>query len=272
MSRRKGGLGSSPWVPAMRGGTQPGAWHGDLCPLPQVFAEEPPPRRGLSRGVKQQINRRRAVQGACGECVDALNALTARGGSFRNVEACLDTSPTQRAVLERVRCVFEATSSGGADVCPDAALRTLLKTGPEYENGPVGELASFGTAKVSLPLGQVEACPLENVLEGDALEAILSPERRMLLGPEELEGILESGLANSDMDSVFRSSARKYASFVVDLFGCGIVGLEGEFLVENGLFFVKQKQDVVTYSRCPPGKPVLPQATYRSQLEQCCVD
>ncbi len=44
---------------------------------------------------------------------------------------------------------------------------------------------------------------LVDVLEGDAPAAILEPGRRMLLGPEELEGVLEVGLANFYMDPVF---------------------------------------------------------------------
>ena len=118
----------------MRGGVRKGAGHGDLFPLPQLFGTEPPPRLGLSRGVRQRVQRRRAVQGACGECVDALNALSAGEIASQNFERVVGVSPAQRAVLDRVRCVFEGTSSGGADVRSDAALRALLKTGSEYES------------------------------------------------------------------------------------------------------------------------------------------
>ena len=57
-------------------------------------------------------------------------------------------------------------------------------------------------------------------------------------GPEELEGVLEGGVAPVSHDPVLEHSSKKYSSFVAYIFRCGIVKFSSEVKVECGLFFV----------------------------------
>ena len=74
-------------------------------------------------------------------------------------------------------------------------MRALLPADSRYDEGSAGDLAAYGSAPVSMPRSQLRGCPLGSVLEGFAGDCVQRPGEHMLLGGEELEGVLDAGLA-----------------------------------------------------------------------------
>ena len=63
----------------------------------------------------------------------------------------------------------------------------------------------------------------------------------MLLTPEELEGALESGEADSYMDPNLKHNDKQYAAFVAQLFEAGVVQVSEHVLLVNGISFVTRR-------------------------------
>ena len=217
--------------------------HGDIFPLPGPTPVEAIPRFGLGRRARQRVDRRRAWQGAACECVGALNC-TAEGTAALAASHFLSSSPpapVQEEVLARVYKATERRPLAGPEYLPEAALRSLLQADSRYDEGSAGGLAPYVTGKVSLPAGQGRATPLADVLSGEALLDTQNFQERMLLGPEELEAVLESGTPNTYLDPVFRFSPSKYAEFVAELYRAGVVRFAASCKITNGMFFVLKK-------------------------------
>jgi len=144
-------------------------------------------------------------------------------------------------MLERVWEAVSEQRFSGKDFLPQATLEALLQADSRYEEGTTGGLATFGSGEVSLPQGQAAATPLLDVLDGQARREAASVDRHMLLSVEELEAVLGECEPNAYIDPVFERCPDKYASFVGDLFRCGVIGFSLKVAVVNGLFFVKKK-------------------------------
>ena len=63
----------------------------------------------------------------------------------------------------------------------------------------------------------------------------------MLLNSEEIAGRLECGSCPYYMDPVFKSSPKKYESFIAELHRAGVLKFASSVWCVNGLFFVTKK-------------------------------
>ena len=141
-----------------------------------------------------------------------------------NEECSAVPQPAQCAVLDQIWEASLLPRVREARDPPEAALRQLLKAGSPYGEGTAGGLASFGSGEVSLPRGQAQLCPLDTVLEGEALADIRDLEGRVLLSPEELEARTESEpLPPVWHDPALAQSRSKYLGFLQQIYECKLI-------------------------------------------------
>ena len=215
------------------------ARRGNLFPLPRPCSVEARPLAGLSRGVRARVQLRRKKQEAMIATVSALNCM-AEGGDQEVTGTCFGSAPAsdnQRAVFREVEA---AANNKPMHVDKEATLRTLLHVGAEY--GTTGILAKYGSAEVSLPLGQSAGVKLESLLDGDALLDVGDVKNRMLLSAEERQAELDaSGPPRTYHDPILSGSRIKYVNFLKDLASCGMIYLGPMPRCKLGFFFVTKK-------------------------------
>ena len=118
----------------------------DLLPLPFLDSEEVA-SGGLSRSVRQRVDRRRWVAQRSNEVIWGLNALC-------GLEEVQPKGAAGSAVsLQAVSAVQDAVRSlrvPQSRPSPQEALQALLHESARY-GGPSGSVAPFGTGEVSLP-------------------------------------------------------------------------------------------------------------------------
>ena len=186
----------------------PTARFGDLLPL--VVGGEVLDRSGdLGKGCVRRVSKRLALSGAVDETAAALNELA----GF-NDPATWPRSPVNQAQassLARIRA-WHAESPAKC-MNEEVSLCEMLKTTGGYL-ATVGELATFRDGVVSLPDDQGSATQLRHLLEGEALDAILDPEGKMLLSEAELGGVLQdTELPGKYFDPVLQHNESVYGDF-----------------------------------------------------------
>lgn len=156
--------------------------HAELFPLPAPWMVELVRRPGLSRKVRQRVERRRAMATACAESVAVLNGAAL--GSQESKGSLPSLHPFQspgvhsrKSMLEGP--VFQACCRFEFSLL--VAISALLQAGSQYDQEPMLGLASFVSRVVSYPSNQIGAAPLLLSLEGDVLSCVRDVDGRMLL-------------------------------------------------------------------------------------------
>ena len=210
----------------------PQAAFGDLLPLPLVEPDEVAVSQ-LCAGARQRVDRRGAVARRMNASITALNGLAGfdEPGSWPGVPLNL----AQVSALQHLRALHLRRRPPGVQG-DEASLRRMLKTSANYEP-VVGELAPYVPGAVSLPRGQGSPLPLDSALEGDALEAVLDPEQRMLLSDVELAEVMQcTDLPGMHVDPVLAHNASMYARFIGELFRAGLVRFDLRGRCRVGVF------------------------------------
>ncbi|CAE7299586.1 UPF1 [Symbiodinium sp. CCMP2592] len=126
-----------------------------------------------------------------------------------------------------------------------AALRQLLrKKAGTYSSDQPGQLASYARERLSLPRGQGEPVRLTDILPPRERHQLENFADEMMLGDEEIAGVLERGLDGlRHIDPVLAHNPRRYHEFVADLYDCKLVGFTVTPRVQVGAFVVTKKGD-----------------------------
>ena len=141
---------------------------GELFPLPLVQQEDIP-RSSLSRGTKQRVCRRRAVDMRVNGAVRSLNWLSGCGSAGQHRSALHDQ------VLDHVREVMVRTAPEGAIPQPHEAARALLRSRAGYDPDDQS-VCDYQEDLVSVPASCLD-CPL-------AVDVVPEPAREMLVNFE----------------------------------------------------------------------------------------
>ena len=126
----------------------------------------------------------------------------------------------------------------------DEALQALLGSSAYCSDIGIGTLASYHSDNISIPNDQSEGVPLNTMLPLQPNKQLHNMQTEMLLEDEEYEGVVyEHGVAGLYTDPILKNSRRKYKSFLVSLFNCGLLNFrkDNEVLSRVGIFFVRKK-------------------------------
>ena len=190
------------------------AYPGEVFPLPSVFVE-PPPRRDLSRRVRQRVFRRRHEEERVKSGLGAMNFLC----GFDGVEPVGPPSDAQRCTVDRMReAVVNRPPLEGAPNA-EAAARALLGARAGYSSGS-GEvmLAPYQAGAVSLVANALDGPMVEDVTSGATRLYLDEWEERMLRTDADYQEMLEKdGTFEPYIDSTLKSSIHLYLQFINDL-------------------------------------------------------
>ena len=163
MGRARGGRDGGHPLPQAERRWRKQAYPGEVFPLPSVFVE-PPPRRDLSRRVRQRIFRRRHEEERVKSGLEAMNFLC----GFDGVEPVGSPSDAQQRTVARMReAVANRPPPDGAPSA-EAAARALLGARAGYSSGS-GEvmLAPYQADAVSLVANALDGPMVEDVTSGE---------------------------------------------------------------------------------------------------------
>ena len=173
-------------------------WQRYFLPLPYFKGGEVDLGASLSRGVRQRLGRRRAVDERANETIWALNAL----GGLDGVECSNPGGELQRSSVNYVRGrVFDEAPPQASRA--QEALLELLRSDSRYTEGGegTGSLAPFGSAEVSLPEPAVDAPAVVDLLPADAADYFIRFGKRMLRDDVEYRDLIaRDGLPGLHID------------------------------------------------------------------------
>ena len=214
-----------------------------LLPLPSV-AVESLAAKGLSRGTRQRVARRVAVQKEANETIRALNSMCGAPCNQTSADPC----PEHPVLLGRIQAAVSDRMEAEFAVSAQEARETLLQLPAGYEALNQGE--SVGLAKtapyvpgnVSLPDNVDDSPVISELCRGEPLRYLQQGESSMLRSAPELEKqeILD-GPARCYVDPVLAADQAKYLDFVRDLARRGLLGFCSKPRSKVGVFFVKKK-------------------------------
>eukprot|EP00959_Pyramimonas_sp_CCMP1952_P230425 4817306-Pyramimonas_sp.AAC.1 len=92
-----------------------------MFPVPLLETE--PPARVLSRGVRQRVGRRRALDNRANEVLHALNWMSGCGAAVEVCRAPAAAAPVHREIYERVLKAVHSWKSPGHSVSQEEAAR-----------------------------------------------------------------------------------------------------------------------------------------------------
>jgi hypothetical protein len=185
------------------------AYPGEVFPLPSVFVE-PPPRRDLSRRVRQRIFRRRHDEERVKSGLEAMNFLC----GFDGVEPVGSPSDAQQRTVDRMREAVSSRPPPEGAPNAEAAARALLGARAGYSTGS-GEvmLAPYQAGAVSLVANALDGPMVEDVTSGAARLYLDEWEERMLRTDADYQEMLEKdGTIEPYIDSTLRSSCTSICS------------------------------------------------------------
>ena len=196
-----------------------------------------------SRRSRQRVHRRRTLMDRERGTVWALNHLA--GFSDASTWPLSHLNAAQRHINSRIRRAHKERAPPAVQESPQAALRQLLrKKAGTYSSDQPGQLASYVRERLSLPKGQGEPVRLTEILPPRERHQLENFAAEMMLGDEEIAGVLERGLDGlRHIDPVLAHNPRRYHEFVADLYDCKLVGFTVTPKVQVGAFVVTKKGD-----------------------------
>jgi len=207
---------------------------GDLFPLP-VPVVEASVKGKLSRGCRQKIGQRRAVQNRVADVVRTLNWMSgAKGGSS-------STTAVQARVLNSIEAAVLQTSPETVVPAPHEAARALLRSSALYE-GTDSDVCPYRKGTVALP-DDCSSCPsLIDIAPPHVQEMLRGPQGHMLRSDLEYwETIDNSPKPPTYVDKVLGSNRQEYRGFLKELHRRGLVTFLLHRREDVGLFFVAKK-------------------------------
>ena len=205
--------------------------------LPVPLSPDPGSRPRLSRGTRQRIGRRNAVE--CRRC-DALGALSdVYGSQDTDLSDCLNSGMSNGS--DRI---LEAFQSFDPTLCEttEEALKVLLGSSVPYDGHEESTtLASFDRGKVALPGVFTEPSNISDLLGSRARTMVESFQTELLHDAEHFARVIkEEGKVKPYLDPALTKSRSEYELFISDLYAQKIIGFTSdENIIERcGMFFV----------------------------------
>ena len=134
--------------------------HGDVFPLP-LPSVEPPAKSRLSRGVRQRIGRRRAVQS---DSYEAIRSLILLAGCGRGSDPAYPQFNSPASMPSDVEAFIGGRIAAFAQPpvrTQEESLMAILRADTLYhEDGSANQLRSYESSLLSVPTGRGTVCNL----------------------------------------------------------------------------------------------------------------
>ena len=205
-----------------------------------LLETEPCPRL-LSRGVRQRIGRRRALDNRANEVLHALNWMSGHGDGDGVCRAPGAVARVHREIHERVLKAVHSWPAPDREVSQEEAARALLRAESIYDKAHM-TVTPYEEGKVSLPVSARDARYADSIggaRARDLLERFIERHRR---SPEEIDELNQTfGAIKPYMDRRLESSPRLYRRLVRQLDQKGMIHWTRSPKSFISLFFVKKR-------------------------------
>ena len=178
---------------------------GEIFPLGDQFSE---PRAGqhLSRGVRQRIQKRRAVAEVVDEARWGLDWLS----GFSEVQPPGSPSPAAQSSVERIKEAAAGRQPPADRLGAHEASRALLGARAGYTATGEVKLAPYQAGPVSLVDDAAEGPLVHSVADSRSRRYLDEWEQRMLRSESDYELVMQSE-APIEVDSVLKGSGKQYS-------------------------------------------------------------
>ena len=177
------------------------------------------------------------------EAIHGLNKLS--GIEFKQIHQLSHRPPTavQNLVLDRIRCAVQEAGDVPDSMCPDSALRELMRSHSQY--GDPSNLAPFDENKLKVLQSKFQPKDLQSLLPPHIVPLFKRRDSTILRPPQQVADDLKDDPLSCPKtpywDPILKADSGKRARFLVKLNQVGIVGFRKRINAPIGLFFVKKK-------------------------------
>ena len=195
----------------------------ELFPLPHMPEEDQPSSR-LSRGVRQRVDRRRAVASRVKETIDALNSLMGFSSSSASRPSLAQRKTLERLHAQHVSDLPQIDFESSEEAC--AALLGLGRATAAYGGDAAPHIfAPYDRSLLSIPGSGTQPAQLEDILDKHDRERIVGYREHLLISADDWGALCEKGdnKIASYTDPRLRGHSDDYKGFVEDLFHAGLI-------------------------------------------------